>query len=193
LLPVVVGLAIVARPFAAVVSGHDFEGVMGGLIPLLMVSRGLNVFSQFYLHLGFQIVEKPMRQVVCGAATLIINVAMNFVLTRCFGLTGAAVALVIADLGGVVVSFLLLHPVFPMPFPPTRVAVIAVSVSLMALGCEITMSLCAGMPALLLLVGTMAVGILVYAATVFVFDICHAKTLLMSRDLRSWLGQPRQI
>lgn len=192
LLPVVVGLAIVAEPFAAVVSGRDFEGVVGKLLPLLVVSRGLNVFSQFYLHLGFQIVEKPLRQVACGAATLAINLVMNFILTRMFGLTGAAVALVLADLGGVLVSFVLLHPVFPMPFPPAKVAAIVAAVSAMAICCQTAMNLVQGASSLRLVI-TIATGVLVYAVVVLIFDICQARTLLRSRDYRSILSQLRRV
>lgn len=192
LLPVAMGLAIVAQPFANIVSGHDFEGVLGKLIPLLIVSRALNVFSQFYLHLGFQIVEKPLRQVACGSATLVINVVLNFLLTKSFGLTGAAVALLLADLGGVLVSFLLLHPVFPMPFPAAKVAPIVGAVAAMAVACQSSMYFVAGSDLTRLAV-TALTGIVVYGAVVLTFDVCQVRTLLFVRGYRSILNQLRRV
>jgi len=192
LLPVVVGVAIVAKPFATVVSGHDFEGVLGELIPILVVSRGLNVFCQFYLHLGFQIVEKPLRQVACGGTTLAINVVMNFVLTREFGLSGAAVALVLADLGGVLVSFMLLHPAFPMPFPFHKVARIVASVGVMAVACQAIMNVFELSPTRLLGL-SVATSALAYGAAILFFDICGARTLLWPQGYRALINQLRRV
>jgi len=197
LMPVVVGLACVAGPFAAVVSGRDFEGLVGRLIPFLAVSRGLNVFAQFYLHLGFQIVEKPMRQVICGGVTLAVNLVMNFVLTKWFGLSGAAVALIIADLCGVLVSFLLLRPVFPMPFPLAKVAPIAAATAAMAIVCRLTMSAfsTSAPPAsgLIELLTTVAAGVVVYAAMVVALDIAQVRTMLASRGYRFVLKQQPRV
>jgi O-antigen/teichoic acid export membrane protein len=190
LAPTVIGLATVARPFAQVVSGHEFAGALGALIPLLAVSRGLNALSQFYLHLGFQIVEKPARQVVCGCVTLAINLVLNFALTREFGVAGAAAALALADLCGVAVSFLLLRPVFPMPFPLAKVARIAAATVAMALVCEVVMNVTQG-PAAVVLFVTVAAGIAAYAAMVTLFDICGVRRALWPRGRRFVLDQLR--
>lgn len=184
LAPTVIGLALVAGPFAAVVSGQQFEGALGDLLPLLVLSRGLNVFAQFYLHLGFQIIEKPLRQVVCGATTLIVNLVLTVVLTKQYGLEGAAVAIFIADICGVAISFVLLHPVFPMPFPPRKVAPVLIATCVMAVACRIEQVLYAG-PVHQQLIATIGVGILAYGLTALLLDICHARTTIASRGYRS--------
>lgn len=183
LLPLIVGMMVVAQPFAAVVSGHEFTSTLGMLLPMLAVSRGLNVFAQYYLHLGFQIVETPMRQVVCGGATLAINLIMNFLLMRHFGLMGAAAALVLADLCGVLVAFLLLRPVFPMPFPVAKALQIAAATAAMGVFCQAVLSLCHGGP-LATLVLTIASGGGVYGALVVIFDIGGVRTSLWTRGYR---------
>jgi len=191
LAPMVVGLAISAPAFAAVVSGHAFEGAVGQLIPLLVFSRALNVFSQFYLHLGFQIVEKPLRQVVCGGATLALNFALSYALTKPFGLTGAAVALLVADLGGVLVSFVLLVPVFPMPFPLSKVARVAVATACMAVACQGVVSVVSASPNVTL-AATVATGVAVYAGLVWAFDIASVRALVYKGGHLSFLTHLRR-
>lgn len=175
LLPTVAGLIVTARPFAVVTSGHDFERMVGDLIPVLIVSRGLNVFSQFYLHLGFQIIEKPLRQVVCGSTTLVTNVLLNVILTRAYGLQGAAWALLIADAVGVAVSLVLLKPVFPMPFPGAALAKILGCVLVMVVGCELSQALLDLGPLATLLL-TSALGAVLYAASGYAADVADARS-----------------
>lgn len=171
LMPALAGVAVVAHPFAEVISGAAFEGTVGALLPLLALSRGLNVFAQYYLHLGFQLVEKPIRQVVCGGATLVTNILLNLVLTRYFGLMGAVWALVISDLVGVVVSFILLRPVFAMPLPARPIGLIFITTAAMALSCSLVQEAMDGTSAVLRLAVTVPAGVLVYAGLGYVLDI----------------------
>ena len=167
LMPALAGVAVVAHPFAEVISGAAFEGTVGALLPLLALSRGLNVFAQYYLHLG----EKPIRQVVCGGATLVTNILLNLVLTRYFGLMGAVWALVISDLVGVVVSFILLRPVFAMPLPARPIGLIFITTAAMALSCSLVQEAMDGTSAVLRLAVTVPAGVLVYAGLGYVLDI----------------------
>ena len=181
LLPTVAGLVITAHSFATVTSGQAFEQMVGDLLPLLIVSRALNVFSQFYLHLGFQIIEKPIRQVICGGTTLAINVVLNVVLTRSYGLQGAAWALLIADVVGVAVSLVLLKPVFPMPFPGAAIAKILGCVVVMVAGCEAVRAVVHlhALGDLLLISG---LGAVLYAASAYAANVADARSKhLLSR------------
>jgi O-antigen/teichoic acid export membrane protein len=170
LMPAMAGLAVVSHPLAEVISGPAFETTVGTLLPLLALSRGLNVFAQYYLHLGFQLVEKPIRQVICGGATLVTNVVLNLVLTRYFGLMGAVWALVIADFVGVIVSFILLRPVFAMPVPGREIGLIAVNTAAMAVICILIQQAMGAASAVAHLTVTIAAGVLVYAGLGYLFD-----------------------
>lgn len=176
LIPAMAGVAVVAHPFAEVISGSAFEDTIGALLPLLVLSRGLNVFAQYYLHLGFQLVEKPIRQVVCGGATLVTNVLLNLALTRYFGLMGAVWALVIADLVGVIVSLILLRPVFAMPLPGRQIGLILVSTVVMALSCVFLQETMRGASAATHLAVTIPAGILVYAGLGYIVDIGNVRS-----------------
>lgn len=191
LIPMTVGLVITAKPFADLVSGPDFEDVIGRLIPLLAVSRGLNVFAQFYLHLGFQIVEKPMRQVICGTVTLAANVILNLLLTRHYGLDGAVWAMVLADLCGVLVSFFLLAPVFPIPMPMRSIVKIVGCAVGMAIACVAVQTVAGGTP-LKVLLFTVATGVVTYGMAAFAADIAGVRSRAMiSRGYRAFFNRVR--
>lgn len=188
MVPAIVGLMLVARSFGEVVAGRAFETEVGLLLPCLAASRGLNAFAQFYLHLGFQIVERPMRQVICGATTLVVNVAASVVLIRYYGLFGAAYGILIGDLVGVVASILLLKAVFPMPIPLQSIGAVGLCAAAMTAVClPVDAALRSHAP--FALVGTIVAGGLTYAAMAYILDLSQLRT----RMVRVALQRARRI
>jgi O-antigen/teichoic acid export membrane protein len=175
LIPMVAGLIITAHPFADFVSGHAFEVAVGDLLPVLAVSRGLNVFAQFYLHLGFQIAERPLRQVVCGSTTLTVNIVCNTLLTSIYGLPGAAWALVIADVVGVIVSIVLPRPVLPMPLPFLKIVRIVACTLIMTVCCVALQSSLQGRASEQFFLIAF-VGMAIYAGCGYAADISGVRT-----------------
>ena len=187
MVPVVVGLILVAPLFGEVVAGQAFEAEVGLLLPLLAISRGLNAFAQFYLHIGFQIVERPLRQVVCGAVTLLVNVGASILLIGEFGVLGAAYGIVLGDIAGVGVSLLLLRPVFPMPVPMASLARVGLCALVMTAAC---LALLNGLelPAAPKLALTVAAGAATYGLAALALDVAGARREGMAQIQRRWKG-----
>ncbi|MBY0612840.1 MAG: oligosaccharide flippase family protein [Beijerinckiaceae bacterium] len=183
MVPTTIGLVLVSDSFSDVIVGNAFEGPVREMLPVLAVSRGLNVFAQFYLHLGFQIVEQPVRQVVCGATTLIVNALASVILIAMFGLMGAVYALLIGDIVGVLVSIILLRPVFPMPIPLRLIVRVCFCALVMAAACLAVEHVLRFDPRLSLL-GTTLVGGLVYCLCAYWLDIARLRTQLWGAGLR---------
>lgn len=174
MVPVVVGLILVAPLFGAVVAGRAFEAEVGILLPLLALSRGLNAFAQFYLHIGFQIVERPLRQVVCGAVTLLVNVGASILLIGPFGVLGAAYGIVLGDIVGVLVSILLLRPVFPMPIPLPSLGRVGLAALAMTATCLAVLHGVAMSPSLLLALTVLA-GAGTYGLAAVLLDVANLR------------------
>jgi O-antigen/teichoic acid export membrane protein len=168
-------LIILAQSFGDIVVGPRFEHAAQVLIPVLALSRAIDAFSQYYLHLGFQIIERPSLQIVCGGATVIINISLAAILLPTHGVQGAVYGLLIGDIVGAVVSFLLLRMMFPMPIKIHSLARVGVCTALMVAACAPLAHSLEGRPLLSLLFVPMA-GVLIYGAAAYALDIAKIRT-----------------
>jgi O-antigen/teichoic acid export membrane protein len=175
LAPATAGLIILAQSFGDIVVGPRFEHAAQVLIPVLALSRAIDAFSQYYLHLGFQIIERPSLQIVCGGATVIINISLAAILLPTYGVQGAVYGLLIGDIVGAVVSFLLLRMMFPMPIKIHSLARVGVCTALMVAACAPLAHSLEGRPLLSLLFVPMA-GVLIYGAAAYALDIAKIRT-----------------
>ncbi|WP_062111243.1 oligosaccharide flippase family protein [Aureimonas sp. AU40] len=187
MVPTVVGLMIVAPVFGEVVAGKEFEAEIALLLPLLALSRGLNAFAQFYLHIGFQIVERPLRQVACGAVTLATNLVASVILIGQFGVLGAAYGIVIGDVTGVAVSILLLKPVFPMPIPARSLARVGLCALVMLAACLPVLN-GLSLPASRLLGLTVVTGAVAYLLAALALDVAGARSDFLPQAVRRLRG-----
>jgi O-antigen/teichoic acid export membrane protein len=175
LAPATAGLIILAQSFGDIVVGPRFEQAAQLLIPLLAISRAIDAFSQFYLHLGFQILERPSLQVVCGGATLIVNISLAAVLLPTQGVQGAVYSLLIGDIVGLAVSFSLLRTMFPMPVPIHSLVRVGACTALMIAVCAPLAHLLEGLPLLSLLI-VPVIGVLIYGAAAYALDIAKIRS-----------------
>jgi O-antigen/teichoic acid export membrane protein len=175
LAPATVGVIILAHSFGDIIAGPQFEQAVQVLLPLLAVSRAVDAFSQFYLHLGFQILERPLLQVACGAATLIVNVVLAAALLPVYGIQGAVYGLLVGDIVGCVISFLLLRSIFPMPIPVQAIVRVGLCTSLMAAVCAPLAFALTAQPVLSLVVVPIT-GILIYGAAAYALDVAKLRT-----------------
>ncbi len=190
MVPVVVGLILVAPLFGEVVAGRAFEAEVGLLMPLLALSRGLNAFAQFYLHIGFQIVERPLRQVVCGAVTLLVNVGASILLIGPFGVLGAAYGIVLGDIVGVLVSILLLRSVFPMPVPLPSLGRVGLAALAMTATCLAVLHGAEMSPTVLLALTVLA-GAGTYGLAAVLLDVANLRRDVLPQALH-WLKGGRR-
>jgi O-antigen/teichoic acid export membrane protein len=178
LAPATAGLIILAQSFGDIVVGPRFETAAQVLIPLLAISRGIDAFSQYYLHLGFQILERPLLQVACGAVTLIVNVSLAAILVPSQGVQGAAYSLLIGDIVGLVISFSLLRAVFPMPIPVRSLVRVGLCTTVMVAVCAPLAHSLEGRPLWSLLIVPVA-GVLIYGAAAYVLNVAKVRTQTM--------------
>lgn len=132
ILPSVVGMALTAEQLAAFVLGEEFRAAASMLIPILVFAWLFRSVSYQYIHVSFQLAEKPALMGVQGLFILTVNVACMAVLVPPYGLSGAAYSLVIAEIGGVAFGFFLCARAYPLPIIIWPVLKICLATAIMA-------------------------------------------------------------
>jgi O-antigen/teichoic acid export membrane protein len=115
--PAAIGLALVAEPVARWLIGAEIAGEAARIIPFIALSGLMNGIMTFYFHEAYVLGRKPraMAVVMTGAAAL--NLGLNIVLIPLLGLTGAALATVIAYGAALAVCIVHGRTVFALPIP----------------------------------------------------------------------------
>ncbi len=179
-MPAVVGLAIVAPHFAALILGPEFRDTAATLIPILVFAWLFQSISQQFVQVSFHLAKKPSLMVAHGTAILVVNVIAMALLVPRFGLVGAAWSLVIAEAAGVVAGYLLSRKAHPLPLAWRPVIRVVAAVALMAVP---TALLDRALPdgGLLTFAVTVATGILAYGLAAFALDLAGIRTALTER------------
>lgn len=185
-LPAVVGLAIVAPHFAALILGPEFRDTAAALIPILVFAWLFQTISQQFVQVSFHLAKKPSLMVAHGTAILIVNVIAMALLVRPFGLKGAAWSLVIAEAAGVVAGYILSRRAHPLPLAWRPIARVVLAVAVMAVPTGLLEWSLPG-DGIWPLAVTVAAGVATYAVAAFALDLAGTRTALMVR-LRSDAG-----
>jgi O-antigen/teichoic acid export membrane protein len=187
-LPAVVGLAIVAAPFAALVLGPEFRDIAALLIPILAFAWLFQAITHQYVQVSFHLAKAPHFLLLQGVVLLCVNVAATLLLVPRFGIVGAAWALVIAEAAGVVAGFLFAGRAYPLPLPTGRLVRVFAATMAMA----VPTLLIARMPwpdPVFVLIASIVTGIVVYGIAVVLLDVLDLRrqvtTLLRSRLARA--------
>jgi O-antigen/teichoic acid export membrane protein len=173
--PVTVWFAISADVVAGTLLGVEFQTAVAALLPLLAFGRLCSAVNQFYLHISFQLAEKPLLQVTHDIAILGVNLALLFPLTLAFGLTGTAATILISEAVGVVLGILLSRKAFKLPFNGRgmlRVCAATAALALFTYAAKIT----SGGHGPLTLVTMMAAGGGAYACAAFLLDLAGIRS-----------------
>ena len=179
-LPAVVGLAIVAPHFAALILGPDFRDTAATLIPILVFAWLFQTISQQFVQVSFHLAKKPSLMVAHGTAILVVNVIAMALLVPRFGLVGAAWSLVIAEAAGVVAGYMLSQKAHPLPLAWRPVVRVVAAVAVMAAPTALLdRALADG--GILTFALTVIVGIVAYGLATFALDIAGIRTALMER------------
>ncbi|MBB3320260.1 MULTISPECIES: oligosaccharide flippase family protein [unclassified Rhizobium] len=132
LMPMVVGLALVAPGFASLILGPEFRDAAAMLMPILVFAWLFRSISYQFVHVSFQLAKKPGLMGVQGLIILAINVAAMFVLVPRFQLVGAAYALLIAEIGGAIAGYFLSYRAHRLPFELRPILKVSLATATMA-------------------------------------------------------------
>jgi O-antigen/teichoic acid export membrane protein len=177
--PVTVWLAISANVVAGTLLGTEFQTSVAVLLPLLAIGRMCGAVNQYYLHVSFQLAEKPLFQVAHDSLILVLNLALLFPLTFAFGLPGTAAAVLIAEALGILIGIGLSRRAFRLPFIGWGMARVLASTAAMA-AVTYAVKTVSGSHGFLALVGLAASGGLAYAAAAMLFDVAGVRTTVAS-------------
>lgn len=179
--PAVIGLAIVAPAFSALMLGPEFRDMAALLIPILAFAWLFQAVTHQFVQVSFHLARKPRLLLMQGIVLLSVNVAATLVLTPRFGLAGAAWALVIAEAIGVFAGYLLARRAHPLPLqtgPLLRVAGAGLAMAVPTL-----MAMRLADDPLAQLAVAVPVGIASYAIAALAFNISGIRTLALQRLL----------
>jgi O-antigen/teichoic acid export membrane protein len=154
--PVTVWLAISADVVAGALLGTEFQASVAALLPVLAFGRMCGAINQYYLHVSFQLAEKPLLQV-----------------------PGAAAAVLIAEALGILIGIGLSRKAFKLPFNGSGMARVLASTALVAVVTYAIKSTLTGhgIPALLSLAVS---GGGAYAGAALLFDVAGIRTAVAS-------------
>jgi O-antigen/teichoic acid export membrane protein len=182
--PVAVWLALVADQVAGTLVGVDFRAGVSVLLPTLVLARLFGIANQFYVQISFQLAERPFMLAAQSFLTLVVSVALMFVLVAGHGLYGAALATLATEAIGFLVAVVLMHRAHPVPFDLHRLAGVAVSAAAMAAAILVARSQVNGIGLVPLMLVSLAGG-LAYAAAAWLLNIANVRTLSL-RFLRTF-------
>jgi O-antigen/teichoic acid export membrane protein len=166
-LPAAVGLALVARPLAAVMIGPGLRAGAAEVTPWIAASAFCSGVTTFYFHTAFTLGRRTGRLMAVMALAAIANVVLNVALIPRFGLIGAVWATLASYFLGAVASWALGRRVIPLPIPWSTLARAAAATALMA-GAVLLVPPLGGAVELVLKAG---VGALVYGLAAFGLDV----------------------
>ncbi|MCC5997178.1 MAG: lipopolysaccharide biosynthesis protein [Oceanicaulis sp.] len=115
--PAAVGLALVADPAARWLIGAEIAGDAARIIPFIALSGLMNGLMTFYFHEAYVLGRRPRAMAAVMTAAAALNLALNLLLIPLMGLTGAALATVIAYGAALIVCVVHGRSVFPLPIP----------------------------------------------------------------------------
>lgn len=182
--PVAVWLALATDQVAGTLVGVDFRAGVSALLPMLVLARFFGIANQFYVQISFQLAERPFMLAAQSFVTLVVSVALMFVLVTGYGLYGAALATLATEAIGLVVAVVLMHRAYPVPFDFNRLAGIAASAAAMAVAILVVRSQVSG-TGLVSLTFVSVAGGLAYAAAAWLLNVANVRILSL-RFLRTF-------
>ncbi len=174
--PAATGLALVAQPLAAVMTGPAFRAMAAQIIPWIALAGLMNGIMTYYLHEAFTLSRRTAVMAVIMLFPALLNIALNIVLLPRLGLQGAVMATVIAYFAGLVLSALAGRRYFPLPLPWGAAARTALACAIMAAGVKLV-PWPQDWPAFALLAAEAAFGAVLYGAAAFALDLAGCRAI----------------
>jgi O-antigen/teichoic acid export membrane protein len=131
--PATVGLAVLAPSISHTFLGKDFRDAAVGIIPMVAVGTFLAGYKAYQLDSAFQFAHRTIHQVWIVLVAAVINVVLNVLMIKPYGIQGAAAASVIAYLVSMVLTAWVGRRHFPLPFPVAACGQVLVATAAMTL------------------------------------------------------------
>jgi O-antigen/teichoic acid export membrane protein len=180
--PVAIWLTTCADVLAGAMLGNAYVSTVTLLLPMLALARLFGAITNYYVHISYQLAERPFLQLTNDALILLVYVALMVPMTLQFGLPGAAAAALGSELLGFVFGLVLARQGFRLPFTPARLA--RVGVSLVIFGAALYgTKVAVGGPDWARLFCASIVGVTAYGVAVIVFDIGGVRRTLAAGRL----------
>jgi O-antigen/teichoic acid export membrane protein len=115
--PAAVGLAVLSPGISDAFLGKSFRGAASGIMPLVALGSLLAGLKAYHFDAAFQFVHRTIHQVWIVLVAAVINVLLNLLVIRRFGINGSAAASVGAYLISIVLTVVVGRRHFALPFP----------------------------------------------------------------------------
>lgn len=106
LLPVTVGLILVAPSIVHIMVGSNLRSSALEVMPWICVAMFVGVYKAYYTDLSFQLARWTYGAIIASCSMLTLNILMNFLLIPRYGAIGAAQACLISFIFGLLVSLI---------------------------------------------------------------------------------------
>jgi O-antigen/teichoic acid export membrane protein len=175
--PAATGLALVAAPLAAVMTGPAFRDQAASIIPWIALAGLMNGVMTYYLHEAFTLSKRTGMMAAVMAFPAVLNILLNMALLPRLGLQGAVIATVIAYFAGMVLSAIIGLRYFPLPLPWSAAAKTLGACAVMAAGVMVV-PWPQSWPALALLGAQAALGFILYGLAALFFNLANCREFL---------------
>ena len=138
LLPAVVGLSLTGHDLAMVVLGANFRDTAEILIPILSFVWLFQALTQNYVHVSFHMTAQSRGMMLQALVSLAANFTLIAPMTMAFGIVGAALAVLAAEMIGMVAGLFFARKHFALPLEPRRIARVVGATTLMAVAVHLT-------------------------------------------------------
>ncbi len=172
--PAATGLALVAAPLAAVMTGPAFREQAATIIPWIALAGLMNGVMTYYLHEAFTLSKRTGVMAAVMAFPAVLNIILNIILLPRLGLQGAVIATVIAYFAGMVLSAIVGRRYFPLPLPYKAAAKTLAACFVMA-GGVMLVPWPTQWPALALLFAQAGLGAVFYGLAAYVFNLANCR------------------
>jgi O-antigen/teichoic acid export membrane protein len=116
-IPAVAGLVMLAPSICFTFLGKQFWQQSATVMPLIAIGTFLAGYKQFHLDSAFQFVHRTIYQVWIVLIAAIVNIALNLLVVRRFGVVGAAGASIVAYIVSMLLTASYGRKHFALPFP----------------------------------------------------------------------------
>jgi O-antigen/teichoic acid export membrane protein len=132
ILPAVVGFSLTSNFVANIILGSEYRETAAQILPILAFAWLFQAITQSYVHVSFHLAKKPTLITLQGIGMLAVNLITMTLLTSHFGLIGAAAAMVLTEMFGTLLGWILAGRAFPLPFNGWHLTRIALATVVMA-------------------------------------------------------------
>jgi len=125
--PAWVGFLVVSPQIASVLTGAAFSTEAGQIMPWVSTAVFLSCWRQHYIDHAFHLARRTEVYIYTAGPPAVLNVVLNIVLLPVMGTQGAVVATVASYAFAFCISLGLSRRLFPLPFPWTTAAKVALA------------------------------------------------------------------